>query len=103
MQIVETDVRDGVGVVTLNDPGRRNALSLAMAEAVADAVRTLESAPEVGALVVTGTPPAFSAGGKASSRTGTTVESPIFGTGISSSPEKISARPWKSSQTGQRP
>ena len=59
---VHYEVRDGVAVLRLDDPRRRNALSLAMAEAIREALDTLERSPEVGALVLTGRPPAFSAG-----------------------------------------
>jgi enoyl-CoA hydratase len=62
MSLVKTDIRDRVAVVTLDDPKRRNAMSLAMAEAITITFRNLESSSEVGAVVVTGTPPAFSAG-----------------------------------------
>ncbi len=62
MNLVKTDIRDRVAVVTLNDPTRRNAMSLAMAEVLVTTFRGLESSPEVGAVVLTGTPPAFSAG-----------------------------------------
>ena len=62
MRLVRSEIRDGVAVVTLDDPRRRNALSLAMAESLAEEVRGLESSDEVGAMVVTGAPPAFSAG-----------------------------------------
>ncbi len=62
MNLVKTDIRDRVAVVTLNDPTRRNAMSLAMAEGLVTTFRGLESSPDVGAVVLTGTPPAFSAG-----------------------------------------
>jgi len=62
MSVVRTEVRERVGVVTLDDPGRRNAMSLAMAAAVDDAFDRLESSTEVGAVVVTGAPPSFCAG-----------------------------------------
>lgn len=52
----------GVAVVTVSDPDRRNALSLDLSEELARAVRACEADEEVGALVVTGTPPAFCAG-----------------------------------------
>lgn len=54
--------RDGVAVLTVSDPQRRNALSLAMAGELVAAVRTCEADPSVGALVLTGSPPAFCAG-----------------------------------------
>jgi enoyl-CoA hydratase len=62
MNLVKTDLRDRVAVVTLDDPTRRNAMSLAMAEEMTTTFRDLESSPDVGAVVLTGTPPAFSAG-----------------------------------------
>lgn len=61
MVLVESS--DGVAVVTLNDPRRRNALSLEMNAELIDALDRLEADPDVRALVVTGAPPAFSAGG----------------------------------------
>jgi enoyl-CoA hydratase len=60
--MLETKTKDGVALVTFDDPPRRNALSLAMAGEIAETLASLEASPEVGALVVTGTPPAFSAG-----------------------------------------
>lgn len=52
----------GVAVLTLDDPERRNALSMSLCAAVVDAVEVLEADPSVGALVVTGAGPAFCAG-----------------------------------------
>jgi enoyl-CoA hydratase len=49
-------VQDGVAVLTLDAPARRNALTVAMARALADAARTAEADPSVGAVVVTGGP-----------------------------------------------
>ncbi|MGQ0839202.1 enoyl-CoA hydratase [Actinokineospora sp.] len=54
--------RDGVAVITLNDPGRRNALTLPMSARLTELVAECEADPAVSALVVTGTPPAFCAG-----------------------------------------
>jgi enoyl-CoA hydratase len=63
MPLVRTDVRDGVATLTLDDPGRRNAISLAIAEEIAETLHGLETrAGDVRALIVTGEPPAFSAG-----------------------------------------
>ncbi len=62
MNLVKTELRDGVATVTLEDPKRRNALSLAMAEEMTTTLRELESSSDVGAVILTGTPPAFSAG-----------------------------------------
>jgi enoyl-CoA hydratase len=62
MSLVQTEIRDGVAVVTLDDPKRRNALSTALADAVKETFSSLESSEEARAAVVTGQPPAFSAG-----------------------------------------
>ncbi|MFV0318256.1 MAG: enoyl-CoA hydratase [Microthrixaceae bacterium] len=53
---------DGVGVITLDDQARRNALSLGLCEELTEAVSSLEEDPTIGALVVTGAAPAFCAG-----------------------------------------
>lgn len=56
--------RDGnVAIVTLDDPARRNALSLEVTVQLALAVEQAAADPTVGALVLTATPPAFCAGG----------------------------------------
>lgn len=56
--------RDGnVAVITLDDPGRRNALSLEVTVQLGEAVEEAGADPSVGALVLTATPPAFCAGG----------------------------------------
>jgi len=62
MSLVRREVHEGVALVTLDDPGRRNALSLEMADELTELFSELEAAAEVGAVVVTGNPPAFSAG-----------------------------------------
>ncbi|MEO5680279.1 MAG: enoyl-CoA hydratase [Acidimicrobiales bacterium] len=62
MGAVHVEVADGVGLVRLDDPGRRNALSAPLVEELVAAVGRLEADPSVGALVVTGAPPAFCAG-----------------------------------------
>lgn len=59
---VRHEVRDGVGVVTLDAPERRNAFDLAMCDQVAATLDALEADPAVGALVVTGAGSAFCAG-----------------------------------------
>jgi enoyl-CoA hydratase len=61
-RLVTLSVTDGVAVLTLNDPGRRNALSHAMSVALAAAVDdALDAAARV--IVLTATPPVFCAGG----------------------------------------
>lgn len=54
--------RDEHAVVTLNRPARRNALSVALRDAVSDALDELAAAPEVKVVVVTGAGDVFSAG-----------------------------------------
>lgn len=62
MSLVQIETRERVAVVTLDDPPRRNALSLAMAEELGELFRGFDASTEVGAVVLTGAPPAFSAG-----------------------------------------
>ena len=62
MPLVRTEIQAGVATVTLADADRRNALTLPMVTEIIDAFDTLEHDPAVGAVVVTGDPPAFCAG-----------------------------------------
>ena len=62
MTLVLSEVVDGVAIVTLNDPERRNALNLDMVDEIVETFDRLEADTSVGAVVVTGTPPAFCAG-----------------------------------------
>src|SRR5256886_7237943 len=62
LSLVRTEVDAGVALVTLDDPGRRNALSLDMVAEIVSAFDALEGDGSVGAVVVTGAPPAFCAG-----------------------------------------
>ena len=62
MTLVQTEVADGVAVVTLNDPERRNALNLDIVDQIVATFDQLEGDENVGAVVVTGAPPAFCAG-----------------------------------------
>jgi 2-(1,2-epoxy-1,2-dihydrophenyl)acetyl-CoA isomerase len=57
------EVDQGVAVVTMNRPDRRNALSPAMLDALASVLRALELDEEVGCVVLTGAGGAFCAGG----------------------------------------
>ena len=59
---VLVDIVDGVATVTLNEPDKRNAISRAMVDAIGEAFDALEADAGVGAVVVTGAPPAFCAG-----------------------------------------
>ncbi|HZP27393.1 MAG TPA: enoyl-CoA hydratase [Acidimicrobiia bacterium] len=54
--------RERVAVLTLDDPERRNALSLELVGEIVDAVAAIEEDDGIGALVVTGAPPAFCSG-----------------------------------------
>jgi 2-(1,2-epoxy-1,2-dihydrophenyl)acetyl-CoA isomerase len=56
-------VADGVATIVLNRPDRRNALSGEMLTALARLLERLETADDVGALVITGSGSAFCAGG----------------------------------------
>ena len=60
--MITLDVADRVATITLNDPGRRNIVSTALNTAVVEAMDELEERSDVGAIVVTGAPPAFCAG-----------------------------------------
>jgi enoyl-CoA hydratase len=62
MDEVRLDNRDGVAVITLDAPARRNALTLPMATRLAELVAACEADETVGAVVITGAPPAFCAG-----------------------------------------
>lgn len=62
MPEVLTDIADGVAVLALDAPDRRNALTLPMVDEITAAVDSVEADPTVRAIVVTGTAPAFCAG-----------------------------------------
>lgn len=57
------DRRDGIAVMTLRAPERRNALSAVMAEEMIEACEQIDADPSIGAVVVTGEGPYFCAGG----------------------------------------
>jgi enoyl-CoA hydratase len=60
---VRTEIADGVAVLTVANPARRNAMNLELSGLLADAVATVSADERVGAVVITGEPPAFCAGG----------------------------------------
>jgi enoyl-CoA hydratase len=62
MSLVLTSVVDGVGTLTLNNPDERNTLTAPMVAEIIEAMDGFEADEAVGAVVVTGTPPAFCAG-----------------------------------------
>lgn len=64
MALVEREDRDGgIVVLTLNDPERRNAMTEAMGDAIAEAFDRLTDDATARVVVLTGAAPAFSAGG----------------------------------------
>ena len=62
MPTVDYELRDRVALITLADPEKRNMLSAPMVAELVAAVDRAESSDDVGAVVVTGAPPAFCAG-----------------------------------------
>ena len=60
---LKIELRDGgVAVLTLNEPERRNAITLPMVDELGAAFDAMEADPSVGAVVITGAAPAFCAG-----------------------------------------
>lgn len=62
MSLVLLDIADGVATLTLNNPDERNTLTQPMVTEIIGAMDTIEADEAVGAIVVTGAPPAFCAG-----------------------------------------
>jgi len=62
MSPVTLSIESGVAVLTLNRPEERNTLTADMVAAIVSAMDKVEANRSVGALVVTGAPPAFCAG-----------------------------------------
>lgn len=62
MSLVLTNVVSGVATLTLNNPDERNTLTAPMVVEIIAAMESFEADESVGAVVVTGTPPAFCAG-----------------------------------------
>ena len=79
MSLVRTETADGVVTVTLADPDRRNALTLPMVTEIVDLFDQIEADPAVGAVVVTGEPPAFCAGADLSHLSSSADRSPEGG------------------------
>lgn len=64
MSLVRVDrPEDTIAVVTLDDPDRRNAMSVAMGQALHGTFTALRDEEHLRAVVLTGAPPAFCAGG----------------------------------------
>lgn len=62
MSLVSVTIADSVATVTLDDPARRNAVTLAMCDEVGAAMDDIDNNPDVNAIVITGAAPAFCAG-----------------------------------------
>ena len=62
MSLVLLDKSDGVGTITLNNPGERNTLTAPMVAEIIAAMDDIEADESMGAVVVTGAAPAFCAG-----------------------------------------
>src|SRR5437773_11739277 len=62
-ELVRVDREDGVALVTVDDPESLNPLGLALTVQLGERLRELAADRTVDAVVLTGTDPAFSAGG----------------------------------------
>lgn len=60
---VKLDCVDGIAVMTMCAPDRRNALTVAMAEAMIDACVAIDADPNIGAVIISGEGDYFCAGG----------------------------------------
>jgi enoyl-CoA hydratase len=61
-RVVEIDQQGAVGIVTLNRPAKRNAISRALMGELRGAISQLDADPEIAAIILTGADPAFCAG-----------------------------------------
>lgn len=61
--MIDLDRRDGIALLTLNAPGRRNALTVGMAEALIACCEEIDADEAIGAVVVRGAGGYFCAGG----------------------------------------
>ena len=64
MALVLFEVRDNIALITLNNPDKRNMLTIEVCEQIVHYVAQAAQHPEVKALIVTGTGRAFCAGGQ---------------------------------------
>ena len=60
--LIEIDTQDGVQVIRMNRPEKKNALTGEMYAAMADAISGADDNPDVRAVVITGSADAFTAG-----------------------------------------
>ena len=75
MPLVLLDVADGVATLTLNNPDERNTLTAPMVAEILATMDIIEADDTVGAIVVTGTAPAFCAGANLGNLAESTEES----------------------------
>ena len=75
MSLVLVDIADRVATLTLNNPAERNSLSKPMVDEIIGAMDAIEGDEGVGAIVVTGTAPAFCAGANLGNLAESTPES----------------------------
>ena len=61
--LVAVTISDGIAMVQVDDPAHRNAISYELSKQLAAAVGAIRADERVGALILTATPPVFSAGG----------------------------------------
>ncbi len=61
-QTIKTLVRDGVGIITLNRPESRNAISIQMRRDISACLENWKDAADIGAVIFTGAGTTFSAG-----------------------------------------
>ena len=62
MSLVTVSTADRVATLTLNNPAERNTLTAPMVAEIIAAMDAIEADDGIGAIVVTGAPPAFCAG-----------------------------------------
>ena len=62
MSLITTEVRGRVGLITLNDPDKRNAITLAMNDEIGSVLDAWEADEAIGAVVLTGAGRGFCAG-----------------------------------------
>ena len=62
MSLITTEVRGRIGLITLNDPEKRNAITLAMNDEIGSALDAWEADEGIGAVVLTGAGRGFCAG-----------------------------------------
>ena len=79
---VLTSVLDGIGTITLNRPEARNALSMDMRPALADAIAQMRDDAQVHAVIFTGAGGAFCSGGDISAMLDTSRTGLTFRTGM---------------------